>query len=155
MLMSISPVAVQIGTTTECEIEARYSLNGTYKVFVSGEGVSGEAEAAAATKAGEKRKNVSKLKVRFKVAADAMPGVRDVRLATPLGASTLGQIVVVRDPIVRETSGNNDTLATAQPVTLPATICGAIEKREDVDYFKFHVAAGTALTFHVRCHRLQ
>src|SRR5262245_13820483 len=46
-------------------------------------------------------------------------------------------------------------MATAQTISIPATVCGAIDKREDVDYYKFHVAAGTTLTFHVRCHRLQ
>ena len=155
MLMGISPVAVQIGTTTECEIESRYSMHGTYKVFVSGDGVVGEAETPAALKPGEKRRNVSKLKVRFKVAADAVPGVRDVRLATPLGVSTLAQLVVARDTIVRETTSNNDSMQTAQTIPIPCTVCGAIEKREDVDYYKFHAAAGTVLTFHVRCHRLQ
>jgi hypothetical protein len=155
MLMSVSPVAVQVGTTTECEVEARYSLHGAYQVFVTGDGVTGEVDKPAPLKPGQKRPLVTKLKVRFKVAADAPLGVRDIRLATLLGASTLGQIVVVRDPIVREKPGDNDSMKTAQPVTLPATICGCIEKREDVDYYKFKVTAGTALTFHVRCHRLQ
>jgi hypothetical protein len=155
MLMSISPVAIQIGTTTECEIESRYSLYGTYKIFVSGEGVVGEVDPPAALKPGEKRPNVGKLKVRFKVAGDAVPGVRDVRLATPLGVSTLGQLVVARDPIVRETTSNNDSMKAAQTIPIPCTVCGAIEKREDVDYYKFHVDAATTLTFHVRCHRLQ
>src|SRR5207237_9321937 len=50
---------------------------------------------------------------------------------------------------------NKDTRQTAQSTPLPAAVCGAIEKREDVDYYKFKVAAGTALTFHVRCQRLQ
>ena len=68
MLMGISPVAVQIGTTTECEIESRYSLHGTYKVFVSGDGVVGEVDPPAALKPGEKRPTINKLKVRFKVA---------------------------------------------------------------------------------------
>src|SRR5262249_19644232 len=94
------------------------------------------------------------IKVRFQVAADALPTVRDVRVITPRGASTLGQLVVVRDPVVRE-AASNDTMATAQPITLPATVCGAIEKPEDVDFYKFHVKAGTALTFHVLCQRLQ
>jgi hypothetical protein len=155
MLMAISPVAAKVGTTTECEIEARYSLHGTYKVFVAGDGVVGEVDPPAALKPSEKRPNVSKLKVRFKVAPDALLGVRDVRLATPLGATTIAQLVVVRDPIVKEKKGDNDSMKTAQPIPIPATVCGAIEKREDVDYYKFNVAAGTALTFHVRCHRLQ
>src|SRR5215467_7041519 len=81
MLMSISPVAVQIGATTECEVDARYSLHGTYKVFVSGDGVVGAADPPAALKPGEKRPTVNKLKVRFTVSPDAVPGVRDVRLA--------------------------------------------------------------------------
>jgi hypothetical protein len=155
MLMSVSPIAAQVGTTTECEVEARYSLHGTYKVFVSGDGVVGEVDAPPALKPGEKRPNVSKLKVRFKVAPDALLGVRDVRLATPLGASTLAQLVIVNDPIIKEKAGDNDTMKTAQEIALPATVCGVIEKREDVDYYKFHVAAGAALTFHVRCHRLE
>ncbi|HEY7313643.1 MAG TPA: PPC domain-containing protein [Gemmataceae bacterium] len=149
------PVAVQIGQTTECEVMARYNLHGAYKVFVTGAGVTATAEEPKTPpKPGATKPQVSNLKVRFQAAPDAMLGVRDVRLATPQGASTLGQIVVVRDPIVRE-AANNDTLQTAQTIPLPATVCGAIEKREDVDFYKFKVAAGTALTFHVRCQRLQ
>ncbi len=91
--------------------------------------------------------------MRFKTAADALPGIRDVRLLTPQGASTLGQIVVVRDPIIAE-APNNNTMKTAQPITLPAAVCGALEVVEDVDFFKFHVTAGTALTFHMYCQRL-
>ena len=79
--------------------------------------------------------------------------MRDVRLITPQGASTLGQIVVTRDPIVVE-AANNNTLKTAQTINLPATVCGAIEANEDVDFFKFTVAAGTSLTFHAYAHRL-
>lgn len=155
MVMCVQPVAVQAGQATECEVMARYSLQGTYKVFVSGEGVTGSVEAAKpSSKPGEPKLPPGHVKVRFHVAADALPGVRDVRLVTPIGASTLGQIVVVRDPIVCE-AANNDTLQTAQAITLPASVCGAIEKREDVDFYKFKVAAGAALTFHVRCQRLE
>jgi hypothetical protein len=154
MLMCVRPVAVQVGQTTECEVLARYNLSGAYKVFVTGDGVTATVDAPKPAKPGAAKTPVSTLKVHFQVAADALPGVRDVRIATPQGASTLGQIVVVRDPIVRE-DANNDTLQTAQQIPLPATVCGAIEKREDVDFYKFKVAAGTALTFHVRCQRLE
>jgi hypothetical protein len=159
MVMSISPVAVQAGSAAECEIAARYSLQGAYKVFITGAGVTATvvpAKEVAGRGRGRGRggRQASRLKVRFEAAADAAPGVRDVRVATPLGASTLGQLVVVRDPVVRE-AANNDTLQMAQGITLPAAVCGAIEKREDVDYYKFKVAAGAALTFHVRCQRLQ
>src|SRR5690242_276587 len=99
MLMSISPVAVQAGQTTECEVNARYNLHGAYKVFVTGAGVAGEVDSPKPEKA---KPQVGRLKVRFKAAADAMLGPREVRIATPQGVSTVGQIVVVRDPIVRE-----------------------------------------------------
>jgi hypothetical protein len=154
MVMGINPVAVQIGQTTECEVSARYNLNGAYQVFVTGTGVVGEVGTSNGARPRGSRRRGGKLRVRFKVAQDALPGVRDVRLATPLGASTLGQIVVVRDPVVRE-AANNDTMPTAQPIKLPATVCGAIEKPEDVDFYKFHVEAGTALTFHVQAQRLE
>ncbi len=94
------------------------------------------------------------LKVRFTVSKDALPGVRDFRIVTPQGVTTLGQLVLTRDSIVREQPKNN-TLAEAQTVLLPATICGAIEAVEDVDFYKFHVDAGQALTFHVRSARCQ
>src|SRR5262245_22905128 len=103
MLMSIGPVAVQAGTTSECEVSARYNLLGAYQVFVTGDGVVGEVDPPKPdAKPGAPRPQVNRLKVRFKVAADALPGAREVRIATPQGASTVGQIVVVRDPVIRE-----------------------------------------------------
>src|SRR2546423_8027096 len=79
--------------------------------------------------------------------------MRDVLLVTLQVASPLGQLVVVRDPIIVE-APNNNTMKTAQAITLPAAVCGALEVPEDVDFFKFRVAAGQALTFHMYCHRL-
>jgi hypothetical protein len=154
MLMSIGPVAVQQGSTSECEVSGRYSFRGAYKVFVTGDGVAGEVDPPKIDPKATAKPQLNKLKVRFKVAADALPGVREVRVATPQGVSTVGQLVVVVDPVVRE-AANNDTMKTAQEIAIPATACGRIEKAEDVDYFKFKVPAGQALTFHVRSMRLQ
>jgi hypothetical protein len=155
MLMSIGPVAVQVGTTSEVEVVGLYNYAGAYKVFVTGSGVVGEIDPPKVDpKAPAAKAPQSKLKVRFKVDATALPGVREVRIATPQGVSTVGQLVIVADPVIRE-AANNDTLKTAQAVSLPATLCGAFEKAEDVDFYKFTVAANTGLTFHVRCGRLQ
>ena len=165
MLMSVKPAAAQIGQTTEHEVNARYILAGADQVIVAGDGVKGEIvpeeksdkdpkeEPKPGKRRGRGQRNASKIKVRFTVAADAVPGVRDFRIITPQGASTVGQIVVARDTIVSE-AAENDTPAKAQEIALPATVCGAIEKAEDLDFFKFKVAAGTALTFHVRSQRL-
>ncbi len=156
MLMSLRPVAAQIGQSTEHELNARYNLAGATAVVVSGAGVSGQIIPNDQEKPEDRNKNdvmASKCRLRFVVDRDAVPGVRDFRIITPHGASTIGQLVVGREPVVQETS-DNDTRATAQAVTLPANLCGAIEKAEDVDYFKFHVPAGSDLVFHVRSQRL-
>jgi hypothetical protein len=154
MVMCLRPVAVQVGTTSEVEFLANPNLYGAYQVFISGEGVRGIVEPPKEPTPTPKPV-LGSLKVKFEVAASAIPGVRDVRVATPQGASTVGQLVIVRDPVIREAAGDNDSMKTAQLIPLPAAVCGAIEKAEDVDYYKFHVKAGTALTFHVWCQRLE
>ncbi len=156
MLMSLKPVAAQVGQTSEHTISSRYSMYGAYQVLVSGEGVTGEIlhpEVKEADKA--KPPNLQTMKVRFTVAAEATPGVRDFRIATPNGVSTLGQLVISRDKVVVETDKNNNTAENAEPILLPAAVCGAVEKAEDVDYYKFNAAAGASLNFHVRSMRLQ
>lgn len=158
MVMSLKPVAIQLGTTSECEVQSRYTMLGAYQVFVSGTGVTAEVVPPETPKdppkPDAKPKELIKLKLKFTVAADALPGVREFRLATPNGASTLGQLVVVRDPVIVEAADNN-TAETAQAITLPATLSGAIEKVEDKDFFKFTAEAGQSISFQVRCQRLQ
>lgn len=161
MLMSLHPVAAQTGQTSEHEVNARYNLDGAYKIFVTGAGVTGEVvppEMKPDEKANDmpkgKRPPKAKIKVKFTVAPDALPGVREFRIATPQGASTVGQLVIVKDPVIVE-KDPNDSRPTAQEITLPATVCGTIEKGEDVDWYKFKVEAGTALSFLVQSSRLQ
>jgi hypothetical protein len=152
MVMSLKPTAVQVGTASEIEFHTRYSMFGAYQVLVSGEGVSGEV-LHPEKKEGETPSLIT-MKVRFTVDASALPGVRDVKIATPQGISTVGQLAIVLDPVVYETAKNN-TRAEATELPIPATACGVIEANEDVDYFKFSVEADTELNFHVRCARLQ
>lgn len=157
LIDNVTPCAVQAGKTVDCEVTASYSLFDASTVVVSGEGVTGEI-VPEPLKPGEKPPPTdargTQVKVRFKAAADAVPGMRDFRMLTPRGPSSLGQLVVVRDPVVREATTLHPSLETAQPVTLPAAINGAISSREDVDFYKFRVSAGTALTFHMYCQRL-
>ena len=81
MLMSLKPVAVQVGTSSECEVQSRYTMAAAYQVFVSGAGVTGEVvppempKDAPVLKPGEKPKELLKLKVKFTVAADALPEI--------------------------------------------------------------------------------
>ncbi|TXT32219.1 MAG: pre-peptidase [Planctomycetota bacterium] len=153
MLMSLKPVAVQVGTTSEITVNSRYSMHNAESVLVTGGGVLGEV-VPPELKKDDKAPNVTALKIKLTVAADALPGVRDVRVLTPQGISTVAQLVVVEDPVIVE-QAKNDTAAEAQPITLPATVCGCIEKAEDIDFFKFKIDAPTSLVFHVRSQRLQ
>ena len=155
MLMSIEPAACQLGSHSEHTLKSRYGMQGAFDVLVSGTGVRGEVVPVAEdAKADSKSKSGETLVVRFHVDANADPGIRDVRIATPHGASTVGQIVLVADPVVYEKK-DNDTAAIAQELDLPITACGRIEKAEDVDFFRFHVEAKKTLCFHVTCMRLQ
>ncbi len=167
MLMSISPVASQVGTTSEHTIRSRYTLEGAYKVLVSGDGVQAKilpmdesnATAMRPGKSGKQEKAVESIKVQFEVSADALPGVRDVRIATPTGISTVGQLVIVRDPVQVENVSINaldlSTVASFPASTIPATLCGCIEKAEDVDYFRVQVTRPQHICVHVMCMRLE
>ncbi len=157
MLMSVRPVAAQIGQTSEHEVSARYNLFGASQVLFATDGAIGQV-VAPEIKPGEKppaeKPNQPRSKIRVTAADNAVPGVRDFRLATPHGATTLGQLILTREPVVSET-GDNNTREQAQAISIPAAVCGTIEKAEDVDCYKFQVAAGAAWTFHVYAQRLE
>jgi len=157
MLMSLSPVAAQTGQTSEHTIKSRYDLRGAYEVLVSGEGVVGEIVPPAEAKPDKNGKlpSITKLKIKFLVADNAMLGVRDFRIATPRGVSTLGQLVIGRNVVITAEEKKNNTAEDAQEIAIPSTVCGVIEKAEDVDFFKFKATAGQKLSFHVRSMRLQ
>lgn len=154
MLMSLKPTAVQVGPTTEVTLESRYSMFGCKSVLVSGTGVTAEIVTPMELGKDGKEPKLESLKLKFTVAADAVPGVRDFRLLGPTGASTIGQVVVAVDPIVAEEK-DNDVLEKGQPITLPATVCGTIEKAEDVDFFRFNLTEPATLQFHCRAMRLE
>ncbi|HEV8003648.1 MAG TPA: hypothetical protein VGP63_27535 [Planctomycetaceae bacterium] len=223
MVMSLRPVAIQAGTTAEMTVHSRYTMDGAYRVLISGTGVTGQVEegssqkapaltaqvvpaaksssaknallakksvasdksiapskqTAAADKAlkrstaAQKTPTVQKvsatkkpaaaratkkprrpasdsLTVRFHADANALPGVRDFRVATVHGASTVGQLVVVEDPVVAEMGGDNNSIEKAQAIPIPSAVCGAIDQGEDRDCYKFHVESGKSLVFRVR-----
>src|SRR5207249_4170624 len=85
---------------------------------------------------------------------DAALGVREFRLASALGISSIGQLVIVDDPVILE-NGDNNSREKANPINFPCIVSGRIEAVEDVDYFKFRAEAGQILTFEVLCARLQ
>jgi hypothetical protein len=152
MITHTTPVAVQRGKTTEITVEGQMNFVDVYKVIFEGSGLSADVLPVPAPKTQPVVVRTAKLKV--SVAPDATLGVREFRLASRLGVSSTGQLVVVDDPVNLE-SGANNTRETAIPVSVPGVICGRLEVAEDLDYFKFHAEAGQRLTFEVHCARLQ
>src|SRR5262249_28379152 len=145
-----TPVALQRGKTAEITVEGQMSFAGAYKALFEGRGLSAELVPGGTAQKGV----VRSVKLKVVVAPDAPLGVREFRVATSLGVSSVGQLLVVDDPVVQE-SGDNNTLAKANPIPVPCVACGRIEAAEDVDYFKFHAEAGQTFTFEVQCARLQ
>ena len=157
MLMSARPPAVQVGQSIETEITSRYTLFGAARVLIQGDGLVAEVvppEKPPEVKPGQPKPNVNKIKVKFTAAADAVPGVRDFRIFTPQGVSTIGQIVITRDPVIVET-GENNTVEKAQVSPFPATLCGTIEKGEDIDCFKFKLDVPSTVVFHCWAQRIE
>src|SRR5262249_35370580 len=138
MITHTSPVAVQRGKTTTVTVAGQMNFFGIYKALFEGTGLTAEelppAPAATAPKGTARA-------VKVKVAADAALGVRDFRLASPLGVSSVGQLLIVDYPVIEE-SGVNNTPEKANPIKTPCVVCGRIEIAEDVDYYKFHAVAG-------------
>lgn len=157
MLMALRPAAAVVGGVSDHELSARYNLAGAGAVIVSGRGVRAEVVPPATEKPEDRARNdvaASKTGLRIVCDPDAVPGIRDIRVITPHGPSTVGQLVVVREPVTVE-NPDNDSPEKAQPVSLPASLCGAIEKGEDVDYWRLRVEAAATITFHMTSQRLQ
>lgn len=155
MITHTTPVAVTRGQTTEVVVEGQMNFHGAYKVLFEGTGVSAELLTAAAPRAAAGQKpQVRSVTMKVKVEPQAALGVRDYRIATALGVSSVGQLLVVDDPVIRENADNN-TREKAQRLAVPAVVCGRVEAIEDVDTFVFHAEAGQTFTFEVHCARLQ
>jgi hypothetical protein len=154
MVTHCTPAAVQRGTAAEVEVAGQMNFAGAYKVLVEGTGVTAEVVKPKDGKPADPKAAVRSVKLKVTVAPDAPLGVREFRIASTLGVSSLGQLLVVADPVVMEKPGIN-TPAKAQPVPVPSAVCGRIEAAENVDYYKVTAKAGQVLTFEVTCARLE
>ena len=155
MLTHTTPVVVQQGTTSTITVSGKMNLFGAYKVLVEGEGVEATVVGEQpSTRPAGKLPNITSVKLSVKVAPDAPLGVREFRIATCLGVSSIGQLVVNDSSVVVE-KGDNNTRESATMLPMPCAISGRIEKVEDVDFYKFRTLKGQTLTFEVLCARLQ
>ncbi len=156
MITHVHPVAVQRGKTTEVTVDGQMNFYGAYKALFEGVGLSAEIipqkTPPPMPPAPPLLRNT---KLKITVAPETALGVREFRIATELGISSVGQILIVDDPVVVETTSVNNTPSQAQPIPLPCVIAGKIEAVEDVDFFKFEAKQGQTLTFEMFCARLQ
>ncbi len=155
MITHAYPVAVPRGQTTEVTVEGQQNFLGAYQVLVEGTGVSAEVLPSEPPKATPPQKpTLRSVKLKVKVEPGALPGPREFRVITSHGVSSIGQLVVVDDPVVVE-SANNNTIAQATSLTVPGVACGKLEAAEDLDFYKLHAEAGQILTVEVFCARIQ
>src|SRR5712692_9151751 len=130
MITHTDPVAVQRGKTTEVTVAGQMNFHGVYKTLFDGTGITAEIVSGPAPKAApQQTPMVRSVKLKLTVAADSPLGVREFRLASSLGLSSIGQIVIVDEPVVQE-SGVNNTIDKANPITVPCVVAGRIEAVE-------------------------
>lgn len=155
MITHVHPVALERGTTTEVVVEGQMNFFGAYKALFEGTGLTAEiVPQKAPPPMPPQPPLVRNTKLKITVAKDAALGAREFRIATELGISSVGQLVIVDDPVVIEAPANN-VVAQAQPIKISCVIAGKLEAVEDVDYFKFDAKEGQALTFEMICARIQ
>jgi hypothetical protein len=147
-LLGAYPAGVQRGQSTDVLVYTwRSSLAGAYTLLFDGDPKDFQATLLSDGKQGP-------LSVRLTVAANARTGIRQFRVATPQGVSTVASLVVGDEPGVQEVE-THDTPEKAQAVTLPATIHGRLHRPEKIDWYKFRVEAGDEVSFAVLAARLQ
>ncbi|HEY7157447.1 MAG TPA: PPC domain-containing protein [Gemmataceae bacterium] len=77
----------------------------------------------------------------------------EYRVRNDAGWSNPFPLTLARAPVVHD-NGNNDTPATAQPVTLPCEIAGHVEKPRDRDWYTFTAKKGEVYNIEILSDRL-
>ncbi|WP_165224847.1 PPC domain-containing protein [Aquisphaera insulae] len=147
----VLPGAVQRGTTSDVTVYSREAGRGfetARQVFFGGGGLRAEVPPRAANQPAQQGT------IRVTAAADAEPGLHELRVATGSGTSSLAEILVVDDPVVAELPKAHGTPEAAQPVEVNRVVCGAISRKEEVDVYRFRARAGQEVTFALMGQRL-
>src|SRR5262249_45473388 len=144
-------------------ISGRENFDGAFALLCQSPGLRGEVlkvekvePPRARARPGARRRATSRLRARLTIEPDAPLGPREVRVATPQGASTIGLVVVGDNSVVTEDDdAATDRPETAQKLVLPVVAAGCIGKLEDADWYVFEAAAGEWITFEVWGNRLE
>jgi hypothetical protein len=178
MITHCTPAAVRRGATAEVEVACQMDFRGAYKVLFLDPRVSAVVLPAPEPKAKDAKGTTAKtppavrtVKLKVTAAPDAPAGVIDFRVATRLGVSSLGQLLICDEPVVAEDEGgrrkaeggpSRSSLPSAsplppfiQPVPVPCVVAGRIEAAENVDWYAVTAKAGTFLTLEVTAARME
>lgn len=156
-LVAFKPVAVQQGDKRQIQLHSSYTLDGTHSVFFDQPGIKmtfAEPKPKAAPRRG--RGSVgTPFAFDIEVPKDQPTRVYECRVATDQAVSSVSHLLVTPYPVIEEVEKkNNNSYDTAQPVTLPATVCGICEKSEDMDCYKFTGKKGQEITLQVYAQRV-
>lgn len=151
MITHAIPVAVQRGKTTPVVVHGQMNFAGAYKALFEGDGVTATVVPPDTSK-GPAPTSASSAALEVTVAPEAELGQREFRIASPLGISTVGQLLVTDLPVIAETA-EHATREAAQAIGLGTVVAGVIAKPEEEDVYKISVAAGQIVTFEVHANR--
>ena len=155
-LTTVHPVAVQRGTDQMVQVRSNFTLDNTYATFFDRPGITmtfAETEPIEAPRKG--RASVgTPFRFNVSVPAEQPTGVYEMRVATQQAVSSISHLLITDYPVVEEKREGNDTFEGAQPVPLPAAICGVCERDEDVDCYRFSGVKGQRITAQVFAQRV-
>jgi hypothetical protein len=150
------PVAVRRGSTATVEVSSNFTLNDSHSVFFAPAGP--EMQFAETVSKPDEWKDPQESDVgtpfrfRIRVPEDQPCGVYEYRIATNQSVSSVAHLVVTDHPVILES--DSDTPSTAQAASVPVALCGAIERFEDVDYYRIRGEAGQELVCHIFAQRV-
>lgn len=139
---SVFPPGARVGTSADWTLSGR-GLGGAKRALISGRGV----EVVGFEATGDRQAVAS-----VRVAPDAEPGVRELRVEGPDGISNLVLVRVDTLPQSVEVEPNDDS-ATAQPIALGSSVAGVL-KATDVDHYRVEGPPGREVTVDLEARRV-
>jgi hypothetical protein len=141
VLRSVAPSGIARGGAVTFTLDGA-RLAGATGVFFDDAAISGRVLPAADPK------KPDAVRVQAMVGSQARIGVHRLFVQTPAGATDAVPFAVGGWPETKEVEPN-DTPEAAQPISLPATVVGALDKPGDADCYRFEARPGQELVFQV------
>ncbi len=147
-VVSLFPLGGMRGTAVDVEIRGK-SLKGAHGVWLSAADLTARVVKVEETPAEESDPLLERAVVRIDVAAGAEVGPRMLRLVTPAGVSNAVAFNVVATRTMAESKTSHGLPETAQAVSLPVVIDGAIGGDSESDYYAFEAVPGQDLVMEI------